>query len=73
MLIYLSIAEPGDNTPQPFFKWKRDLDATPGFEITAPWATEEGLPTKGNLGITFYSGEGKELEGCKPAPAVRRA
>jgi Ca2+-binding EF-hand superfamily protein/Ran GTPase-activating protein (RanGAP) involved in mRNA processing and transport len=73
MLIYLACVEPGNNTPQPFFKWKRDLDATPGFEITAPWATEEGLPQKGNLGITFYSGEGKGLEGCKPAPAVRRA
>ena len=72
MLIYLSIVEPGNNMPQPFFKWKRDLDPTPGFEITAPWATEDGLPVKGNLGITFYSGEGRGLEGCKAHPIARR-
>ena len=50
MLIYLSLLEPGNNMPQPFFKWKRELDPTPGFEVTAPWATEEGLPSKGNFG-----------------------
>jgi Ca2+-binding EF-hand superfamily protein len=73
MLIYLSIVEPGDNCPQPMFKWKREMDATPGFEITAPWATLDGLPTKGNLGLTFYSGGGEEKDGCKPNKAVRRA
>lgn len=73
MLIYLSVVEPGANMPQPMFKWKRSADPTPGFEITAPWATLDGLPKKGNLGITFYSGGGEELEGCKVNRAVRRA
>jgi hypothetical protein len=73
MLIYLSVKEPGNNTPQPMFKWKRDMDATPGFEITAPWMTEDGLPIKGNLGITFYSGEGVQLEGCLAFPLFRRS
>jgi len=73
MFIYLSVVEPGNNMPQPFFKWKRSQDPTPGFEITAPWATPEGLPKKGNLGITFYSGGGEELEGCKVNKLARRA
>ena len=58
---------------QPMFKWKRHLDPTPGFEITSPWATLEGLPKYGHLGITFYSGEGKELQGCKVHVQARRA
>ena len=73
ILIYMSIVEPGNNMPQPMFKWKREMDATPGFEITAPWATNDGLPKKGILGLTFYSGGGGELEGCMVNKDVRRA
>jgi hypothetical protein len=73
MLIYMSVVEPGNNMPSPRFQWKRDSDPTPGFEITAPWATLEGLPKKGNLGITFYSGGGEESDGCKANAVVRRA
>ncbi len=73
ILIYLSLVEPGNNLPQPKFQWKRDMDPTPGFEVTAPWATIAGLPQKGNFGVTFYSGEGEEKEGCKANKIARRA
>lgn len=38
-----------------------------------PWLTEEGLPTKGILQVTYYSGEGKGLHGCKPFVSFRKA
>ena len=40
---------------------------------TQVWLTEEGLPNRGLLSITYYSGEGKELNGCKPYISFRKA
>jgi hypothetical protein len=35
--------------------------------------TEEGLPYKGILSLTYYSGEGKELNGCKAFVNFRKS
>ena len=44
-----------------------------GFVITEPWMTEEGLPDKGVLTLTYYSGEGEGKKGCSPHVQTRHA
>ena len=43
----LSVNEPGENFATVSFRWMRDMSPMPGFEVTEPWMTEEGLPHKG--------------------------
>jgi hypothetical protein len=45
----------------------------PGYELTEPWLTEEGLPKKGIWDVVYYAGGGHGRNGCKPMPKLRRA
>ena len=45
----------------------------PGYELTEPWLTEDGLPKKGIWDVVYYAGAGKGKHGCKPMPKLRRA
>ncbi len=73
MLAQLSVVEPGDNLPFVQFRWERDMDPMPGYELTEPWLTEEGMPNKGLWNVTYYSGEGKGKKGCKPVVKLRKS
>lgn len=73
MLAQLAIVEPGDNLPFIQFRWERGMDPMPGFELTEPWMTEEGMPKKGVWNATYYAGEGKGKGGCKPSVKFRKA
>ncbi|KAJ1440294.1 hypothetical protein B484DRAFT_151531 [Ochromonadaceae sp. CCMP2298] len=57
-LAQLATAEPGDNIPWASFRWEREMQSMPGWELTEPWLTEEGLPKKGVWDVTYYAGEG---------------
>lgn len=72
-LCLLSVVEPGANLSEVSFKWQRDMDPMPGYELTEPWLTEEGLPKRGIWSCRYYSGEGKCLNGCRPHIGLRRA
>lgn len=49
------------------------MASMPGYELTEPWLTEEGLPKKGIWDVVYYAGEGKLKLGCKPLPKLRRS
>lgn len=40
---------------------------------TQPWLTEEGMPMRGLVNITYYSGEGVHKKGCRPYVNFRKA
>jgi Ca2+-binding EF-hand superfamily protein len=73
MIIYLSVIEPGINITYKRFQWKRELDPTPGWEVTDAWFTESGLADHGYFAFTYYSGEGKNKMGCIPDIPLRKA
>ena len=73
MLCALAVSEPGDNWIAKKFRWVRDQDCVPGWELTQPWLTEEGLPMRGVLDVTYFSGEGKGKRGCKPNIPYRKS
>jgi hypothetical protein len=62
----------GDNLPFVQFRWEREMDCMPGYEVTELWMTEAGMPKKGIWDCTYYAGEGKELKGCKPHIKCRK-
>eukprot|EP01038_Epipyxis_sp_PR26KG_P005859 gene5859-8083_t len=72
-LTTLSVVEPGDNIPEVQFRWEREMDPMPGYELTELWLTEDGLPKKGLWDVRYYAGEGKGLKDCKPAIKMRKA
>lgn len=72
-LCVLATHEPGDNWTYNTFRWQRDMDSMPGWELTQPWLTEEGLPIRGILNVTYYSGEGVGKSGCKPYVSFRKS
>ena len=49
------------------------MASMPGYELTEPWLTEDGLPRKGIWDVVYYAGEGKGKHGCKPMPKLRRS
>jgi hypothetical protein len=73
IIIYLSVLEPGINLIYKRFQWKRELDPTPGWEVTDALFTDAGLYTHGYFAFTYYSGEGKNKMGCIPEIGPRRA
>jgi hypothetical protein len=73
MIVYLSVDEPGINLTFKQFQWKRELDPTPGWDVTESWLSEQGLTTHGKFCFTYYSGEGKNKFGCIPNLKLRRA
>jgi hypothetical protein len=73
MIVYLSVDEPGINLTYKRFQWKREIDPIPGWDVTEPWFTEEGLPDHGKFAFTYYSGEGRNRSGCIPNLKLRKA
>jgi hypothetical protein len=69
----LAVVEPGDNWSAGQFRWEREMDPMPGWELTQGWMSESGMPQKGILNLTYYSGGRQELKGCKPAETFRRS
>jgi len=72
-LCCLATNEPGDNWIFQTFRWMRSMESMPGWELTQPWLTEEGMPMRGLVNVTYYSGEGKGKKGCKPYVTFRKA
>jgi hypothetical protein len=72
-LCVLATHEPGDNWIYQTFRWMRAMESMPGWQLTQPWLTEEGMPLRGLVNITYYSGEGKNKNGCKPYVSFRKS
>ena len=72
-LCELSTKEPGDNWIQQYFKWERKAEGMPGWNLTQPWLSEEGLPTRGIISVEYYSGDCRRLRGCKPFVEFRKS
>jgi hypothetical protein len=72
MLAHLAVVEPGDNLPFVQFRWEREMDCMPGYELTELWMTEDGMPKKRICDCSYYAGEGKDKNGCKPAIKCRK-
>jgi hypothetical protein len=73
MIVSLISNEPGINLVYKRFQWKRDMDPTPGWDVTETWLTDDGLATHGKFAFTFYSGEGGNKSGYAPNILLRRA
>jgi len=69
----LSVVEPGVNWLEQEFKWKRDVDPMPGWELTQGWMSDEGFPDKGVLQLTYFSGNGSGEKECAPAVKFRKS
>jgi len=73
ILAVLSAIEPGENWRDESFQWDLEVSPIPGWELTKPWLTEEGMPQRGFLSLNYYSGEGKKLEGICPNVDLRKS
>jgi hypothetical protein len=73
MLIGLAIVEPGDNWKDAWFRWGWDIDVVPGWELTEGYTKDESLTLKGIMCGQYYSGRGKQLEGCVAHLRMRKA
>jgi hypothetical protein len=72
ILVVLSVIEPGDNFIGPKFRWDRESPFIPGWDVTQPWTTEDGLSKKGFFSVQYYAGQGKGKAGCKADTLWRR-
>lgn len=68
-----AVMEPGNNWISKTFRWLRDMDPMPGWELTSLWLIDESMPKRGLLNITYYSGQGKGKLGCNPNVAFRKS
>jgi hypothetical protein len=71
-LCTLATNEPGENWPCFSFRWS-DMEIIPGWALTSVWLTDAGLPPRGVLSLTFYTGDGQGNFGCYAHVAMRRA
>ena len=72
-LCELSVKEPGDNWPRKQFRWSRDQDYFPGWELVGTMMSDEGFSKRGVITVEYYSGEGICLRECKPFVKLRKA
>ena len=73
-LLHLAVEEPGENWFDDTFQWNRSNSSIiPGWDLPITWFSEEGMPAKGLLKLSYYSGEGKGLEDCEPRMRLRHA
>jgi hypothetical protein len=63
----------GINLTYKQFQWKREIEPIPGWDVTEPWMTEDGMSAHGKFAFTYYSGEGRNKFGCLPEIALRKA
>jgi hypothetical protein len=73
MIVVLSKMEPGVNITFQQFRWKRELDPIPGWEGKDLWMTAAGMSVHGYFAFTYYSGEGRNKNGCCPDLFLRKA
>lgn len=73
MLIGLAVIEPGDNWQDFCFRWKHEMDPTPGWELTKSFTADATCTTKGMVQLKYYSGAGRCKDGCKPHVTFRKA
>ena len=55
IIMTLAMYEPGENIVDGTFQWDRDTEKTPGWVITSAWLSDDSMPRKGYLGLTFSS------------------
>jgi hypothetical protein len=73
MLSQLSVVEPGMNWLDQIFRWKRDQDPMPGWELTKGWMSDDGFADRGILHINYFSGNGRGERDCKPSVEFRKS
>jgi hypothetical protein len=54
-LCSLATTEPGDNLQQLKFRWQRNMDPMPGYQLTEPWLSDEGMPFRGIWNTVYYT------------------
>lgn len=72
-LLHLAVEEPGENWWDETFQWNRFDKTIPGWELPITWFTEDGMPRKGILKLSYYSGEGEKKCDCEPRWKLRNA
>ena len=55
------------------FRWEQDGELFPGWVLTQPWLTAEGMVSRGIISVRYYSGDGKGYYGCQAHILYRRA
>eukprot|EP00638_Chattonella_subsalsa_P018320 CAMPEP_0117884160 /NCGR_PEP_ID=MMETSP0950-20121206/18682_1 /TAXON_ID=44440 /ORGANISM="Chattonella subsalsa, Strain CCMP2191" /LENGTH=304 /DNA_ID=CAMNT_0005740409 /DNA_START=97 /DNA_END=1010 /DNA_ORIENTATION=+ len=73
VLVHLAQVEPGENFDNEKFQWTRLDPVVPGWCLPVTWFSEESMPHRGILSVSYYSGEGKGLKGCNPDMKLRAA
>ena len=73
MFCQLAVVEPGTNWLEQIFTWKRDQDPMPGWELTQGWMTDAGMPERGIVTLTYFSGNGKGEKECNPYVKFRKS
>jgi hypothetical protein len=73
MILVLSANEPGDNLKEQKFRWDREMPFMPGWEVTQPWMSEDGVLKKGLFYYSYYTGEGRNLNGARADVNWRKA
>lgn len=73
MYALLEVTEPGENWTNKQFRWIIDQPPIPSWVLTKMWMSEEGMPARGLLDLTYYSGEGARLRGCQPIIPYRKS
>jgi hypothetical protein len=65
ILCGLEVHEPGENWISFSFKWDLEAEYFPGWVLTQPWLSADGMANRGILSVRYYSGEGKGYYGCQ--------
>lgn len=73
MYALLEVTEPGENWTNKQFRWIIDQPPIPSWVLTKMWMTEEGMPARGILDLTYYSGEGVGKNNCQPCIPYRKS
>lgn len=63
--VFHSVSKPYSCYSGAKFRWDRESPFIPGWDVTQPWTTEEGLSRKGFFSVQYYCGNGKNKNGCK--------
>jgi hypothetical protein len=72
-MIHSAIWEPGENWESGRFNQDRHTPSMPGWILNTSWFHEEGVPRRGLLTFSQYSGEGMLKGGCLPSRQLRNA
>jgi len=73
ILCALEVHEPGANWISHEFRWEHDSATVPGWQLTQPWLTDEGMVNRGILNVRYYSGEGRGLYQCQAHVQYRKS